>query len=507
MNVLEFSRMFSSPLLSEASQKNSLNSCHKKRNQEFILCTFPPIHSSHHHNKGFKFLLSSNSCLDDCFFENSCVREKLLLANRPKIKMQFPQTLPCPTCPTCALYTLPKNEYSTLAVEIWTGDDMSATTGTAREESQSMEFSVSKSALLNELTTTQGVVERKTTIPILSNLLVEARGSRLTITATDLELSVRTSCEAKVKREGAGTIPAKKLLELVRLLPEGEIKFKLLDNHWIEIVSDKKKYKLVGMAKENFPALPAMPHTLVKIPAAVLESLIAKTKFAISMEESRYTLNGGLLIIKPDTLAMVATDGHRLALAETDQKLSGLNGEVRVLIPKKAMDEVEKLSSAAGSEAHLEFAKDESHLFFQVEHRLLISRILTGQFPNYEAVLPRENNKTVVLERGELNDAVRRVSQLADQRSHAVKLAVSPEGVEISASSPEYGEAKETLDKEYKGEAISIGFNSSYVLDFLAAAADGPISIELKDEQSAGQMRPLADDSFRYRYVIMPMRI
>src|SRR5271168_4561300 len=311
--------------------------------------------------------------------------------------------------------------------------------GTAREDHQSMEFSVSKSALLNELTTTQGVVERKTTIPILSNLLVEAKGTQLTITATDLELSIRTSCEAKIKKEGAGTIPAKKLLELVRLLPEGEIKIKLLDNHWVEVVSDKKKYKLVGMAKENFPALPVMPHVLVKIPAALLESLIGKTKFAISMEESRYTLNGGLLILKPDTLAMVATDGHRLALAETDHKLTGLNGEIRVLIPKKAMDEVEKLSAAAGAEAHLEFAKDESHLFFQVGHRLLISRILTGQFPNYEAVSPRENNKSVVLERGELCDAVRRVSQLADQRSHAVKLSVSGDGIEISASSPEYG--------------------------------------------------------------------
>jgi len=380
--------------------------------------------------------------------------------------------------------------------------------GTAREEHQAMEFSVTKSALLNELSTTQGVVERKTTIPILSNLLVEAKGSQLTITATDLELSVRTSCEAKIKKEGAGTIPAKKLLELVRLLPEGEIKVKLLENHWVEIVSDRKKYKLVGMAKENFPALPVMPHTLVKIPAPIIENLIRKTKFAISMEESRYTLNGGLLILKPDTLAMVATDGHRLALAETDHKLTGLNGEVKVLIPKKAMDEVEKLSSAAGSDdAHVEFAKDESHLFFQVGHRLLISRILTGQFPNYEAVLPRDNNKTVVIERAELSDAVRRVSQLADQRSHAVKLAVSKEGIEISASSPEYGEAKENIEKEFKGEPIAIGFNSSYMLDFLGAAADGPISIELKDEQSAGQMRPLADESYRYRYIIMPMRI
>ena len=261
------------------------------------------------------------------------------------------------------------------------------------------------------------------------------------------------------------------------------------------------------MAKENFPALPAMPHVLVKLSAAVLESLIAKTKFAISMEESRYTLNGGLLIMKPDTLAMVATDGHRLALAETDQKLSGLNGEVKVLIPKKAMDEVEKLASVAGSEAQIEFAKDESHLFFQLGHRLLISRILTGQFPNYEAVLPRENNKQIVIDRAELSDAVRRVAQLADQRSHAVKFAVSNEGVEISASSPEYGEAKENLEKEYKGDPIAIGFNSSYMLDFLSAAADGPVSIELKDEQSAGQMRPLADESYRYRYIIMPMRI
>ncbi len=264
---------------------------------------------------------------------------------------------------------------------------------------------------------------------------------------------------------------------------------------------------MVGMARDNFPAIPAFPHTLVKIPAAILQGLISKTQFAISMEESRYTLNGGLLLLKPDTLSMVATDGHRLALAETDHKLGGLNSEVRVLIPKKAMSEVLKLANEAGNGAQIEFARDDSHLFFQVGHRLLISRILTGQFPNYEAVLPRENNKSVVLERGEFNDAVRRVSQLADQRSHAVKFAVAKEGVEISASSPEYGEARENIDKEYKGEPLAIGFNAQYMLDFLGAAAEGPISIELKDEQSAGQMRPLADEQYRYRYVIMPMRI
>src|SRR5271168_5642784 len=269
--------------------------------------------------------------------------------------------------------------------------------GTAREEHQSMEFSVTKSALLNELSTTQGVVERKTTIPILSNLLVEAKGNQLTITATDLELSVRTSCEAKIKKEGAGTIPAKKLLELVRLLPDEEIRFKLLENHYVHITCDRRNYKLVGMSKDNFPALPEFPHALVKIPAKLLAAVIAKTTFAISLEESRYTLNGALLVVKPASLTMVATDGHRLAMVETDHKFEGLSTETRVLVPKKAMNEVQRLAAESGDDTMGEFAQDESHLFFQVGRRLLTSRKLTGQFPNYEAVLPRDANKTLSL--------------------------------------------------------------------------------------------------------------
>jgi len=370
-----------------------------------------------------------------------------------------------------------------------------------------MEFSVKKYDLLSELNLTQGVVERKTTIPILSNLLVEAAGDFLAITATDLELSIRTSCAAKVKKEGAGTIPAKKLLELVRLLPDEEIRFKLLENHWVQIAAQGKTYKMVGMAKDNFPVLPAFPHPLVKAPAAVLSSLISKTIFAISMEESRYTLNGALLILKPDSAAMVATDGHRLAMVETDHKFEGLNAEVRVLVPKKAMSEVQRLAAEAGDDGSIEFARDDSNLFFRLGRRTLTSRMLTGQFPNYEAVLPRDNNKALALERNELNDALRRVSQLADQRSHAVKFSLSKEGLEMSASSPEYGEAKETVEKPYKGGEMSIGFNAQYLLDFLAAAADGPINLELKDEQSAAQFRPLADEKYRYRYVVMPMRI
>lgn len=375
------------------------------------------------------------------------------------------------------------------------------------EGTQAMEFSVKKFDLLREIELTQGVVERKTTIPILSNLLFEAKANGLSITATDLELSIRTSCDARVKKEGAGTIPAKKLYDIIRLLPEAEIKFKLLENHWIQVTCERKNYKLVGMSKENFPALPSFPDATIKIPAGLLGSLISKTTFAISAEESRYTLNGALLVLKPASVTMVATDGHRLAMVETEHKTEGFSQETRVLVPKKAMTEIQRLSSEAGEDASVEFAQDESHLFFRFGQRLLTSRKLTGQFPNYEAVLPRDSNKSLVLERGELQDALRRVSQLADLRTHAVRFILAKEGVEISASSPEYGEAKEMIEKEYTGEAITIGFNAQYLLDFLAAAPDGPISFEMKDDQSASQLKPLADESSRYRYVVMPMRI
>src|SRR5579862_13574 len=238
-----------------------------------------------------------------------------------------------------------------------------------------MEFTVKKFDLLTELNLTQGVVERKTTIPILSHLLCEAKGNRLTLTATDLELSIRVQCDAKIKKEGAGTIPAKKLLELVRLLPEGEIKFKLLENHWMQITSDRRTYKMVGMAKDNFPAVPEFPHTLVKIPAKLLASVIEKTIFAISMEESRYTLNGSLLLLKPDSITMVATDGHRLAVVEMEHHFEGLSNEARTLVPKKAMTEILRLAGEAGEDGEIEFARDESQLFFQVGNRLLISRM------------------------------------------------------------------------------------------------------------------------------------
>src|ERR1700733_9912806 len=249
-----------------------------------------------------------------------------------------------------------------------------------------MEITVSKAELLRELTATQGVVERKTTIPILSNYLFEAAAGELRLTATDLDLSLRTSCNAKVKKEGSCTIPARKLHDYVKLLPDADITIKLLDNHWVSIRCGRSNTKMVGMAKSNFPSLPVFPTAgVVKIPGQVLRSLIAKTGFAIANEESRYTLNGGLMVIKPESITMVATDGHRLAHVErSGEKFEGVSGEMKTLVPKKAMDELKSLLDSTDAD-FVEFAKDDSTLFFRIGSRLLTSRQLTGQFPNFEA--------------------------------------------------------------------------------------------------------------------------
>ena len=371
-----------------------------------------------------------------------------------------------------------------------------------------MEISVSKNDLLKELTATQGVVERKTTIPILSNFLFEASGDKLAITATDLDLSLRTSCAAKVKKEGSCTVPARKLYDYVKLLGDGEISIKLLENHWVQIRSGRSNTKMVGMARANFPALPAFPADGIQLPAQVLRQLIAKTIFSISNEESRYTLNGALMVLKPESLTMVATDGHRLAHIEHSSTKLPVNGEMRVLVPKKAMAELSTL--LANTEAPtVEFAKDESTLFFRVGGRLLTSRQLTGQFPNYEAVLPRDNNKSVTVHCDELSSAIQRVAQFADERSNAIRMRMEKNELKVSSSNTETGESEDSLETAYNGDPMMIGFNSQYLLEFLKVVGAGDVRFEFKDAQTAGQLRPdeASDSEYKYRYIVMPMRI
>jgi DNA polymerase-3 subunit beta len=380
---------------------------------------------------------------------------------------------------------------------------MAAVTGTA-----TMEITVSKFELLRELTATQGVVERKTTIPILSNYLFEASGDKLSITATDLDLSLRTACNAKVKKEGSCTIPARKLHDYVKLLPDADISIKMLENHWISIRCGRSNTKMVGMARSNFPTLPIFPNAgVIKIPAQVLRGMIAKTGFAIASEESRYTLNGALMVLKPESITMVATDGHRLAHIERGgEKFEGISGELKTLIPKKAMDELRSLLDSTDAEA-IEFAKDESTLYFRIGQRLLTSRQLTGQFPNYEAVLPKDNTKSVTLPSDELGAAISRVAQFADERSRAVRMRMEKGELKLSASSSETGESEDTIETSYQGESLTVGFNAQYILDFLKAVGAGDVRLEFKDAQSAGQLRPADSEDYKYRYIVMPMRI
>jgi DNA polymerase-3 subunit beta len=370
-----------------------------------------------------------------------------------------------------------------------------------------MEFTISKGDLVRELGLSQGVVEKRTTIPILSNVLIEATQDRIILTATDLELGIRCSCPAQVKKQGSGTIPAKRLLDYVRLLPDAEVHMKFGENQWVSIICGRSKTRIAGMSRESYPELPAMTEKIADIPAPALASMIQQTIFSISNEESRFTLNGALLLLKPESIIMVATDGHRLAMVERPMAL-GPMANYRALLPRKAMVELQKLAGEAGAEGLIQFAATENHLFFQVGDRLLISRKLTGNFPDYERVLPKEHPNVVAVPREELRSMIERVAQFADDRSHAVKMRVEPGELKVHSSLSETGESEENLGTTYDGPSVEIGFNAHYMLDFLRAIGESEVTFRFKDAGSAGEMRPSGEDlKYNYRYIIMPMRI
>ena len=372
-----------------------------------------------------------------------------------------------------------------------------------------MEFTVSKSDLVRELSLSQGVVEKKTTIPILSNVLLEAADDRLTITATDLELGIRCSCPARIKKEGSGTVPARKLLDYTRLLPEGDVNMKFLENQWASITCGRSRTRIAGMSRESFPELPQMPEALAEIPIKTLATMIARTSFAISMEESRFTLNGALFLMRPEGLTMVTTDGHRLSFVHSPlPEGTAIAQPFRALIPRKAMAELVKLADDASEEGKVVLSDDENHLFFYVGHRLLMTRKLTGNFPDYERVLPKDHTLTATLQKDELKSAIERVAQFADERSRAIRVQFTNGEVRIFSSSVETGESEESVTSQYEGPSLEIGFNAQYLLDFLRVIPQDQVSFELKDQKSAGEMRPAGEGiTDQYRYVVMPMRI
>jgi DNA polymerase-3 subunit beta len=371
-----------------------------------------------------------------------------------------------------------------------------------------MEFTVNKADLVRELSLSQGVVEKKTTIPILSNVLVEAAGDRITLTATDLELGIRCSCPAQVATEGSGTIPARRLLDYVRLLPEAGINIKFADNHWANLLCGRSRTRIAGMSRESFPELAEMPEKIADIPVSVLQNLITRTIFSISSEESRFTLNGALLLFKADSLIMVATDGHRLALAQESVDFGEAEPSYRALLPKKAMAELLKLVPESGEDAVISFAGDENHLFFRSGDRLLMCRKLTGNFPDYERVLPAEQPHVVALNREEMRATIERVAQFSDERSHAIRLKFSPGEMHLHSSLSDTGETEESLPVTYDGPVVEVGFNAHYVGEFLRVVTNDEVTFGFRDGGSAGELRPVdGAETPSYRYVVMPMRI
>jgi DNA polymerase-3 subunit beta len=370
-----------------------------------------------------------------------------------------------------------------------------------------MDIVARKADLLRELQLVQGIVERKNSIPILSNVLLEAEGESLAVAATDLDVSLRCSCPAQVARPGATTLSAKKLYEVVRALPDSDVHLRVESDGWASLECERSHFRMAGLPREDFPSLPeAAGGSAIEIPGSVLRDLIARTSFAITAEDARYYLAGALLVLARDGVALVATDGHRLAYARRSAKLK-LGGEgLRVLVPRKAVGELQQLLQ----DGPVSFQQAGNHLVFSVGGRVLASKMIEGQFPAYEKVVELKGDKVALLDREALAAAVRRVSLLSAERSRAVRVGLQDGRLELSASSPEMGEARESLPTEYHGAAVEIGFNAQYLLDFLSSAGTSQVSLELRDQESQGMLRPVAEgegESTDHRYVVMPMRL
>ncbi len=370
-----------------------------------------------------------------------------------------------------------------------------------------MELVVRKNDLLRELQLFQGIVERKNTIPILANVLMEAKGEEVRFLATDLEVALRSKCQATIAKGGSLTLPAKKFYEIVRSLPETDIRI-AEDKGGVKVAADRFDSRMQTLPREDFPTLPESGGTpSATLPRASVKEMVAKTQFAITGEDTRFFLNGALFVLKPSEMSLVATDGHRLAIVTVARDGKGKKDadEVKAILPKKTLGELGRLLNEG--EGDITYERGENHLFFDVGGRLLISRMIDGQFPAYERVIPKGNDKHIEFERDRLTNAVKRVALLSNERSRAVKIQIDKGKVDVTSSSPDLGEAKETLPVEYSGGTMQICFNAQYVLDFLAAVSTEVVSLDLKDEVSQAVMKPVGAEGYDYTYVIMPMRV
>ena len=367
-----------------------------------------------------------------------------------------------------------------------------------------MELVVRKTDLLKELSLLQGIVERKNTIPILANVLLEASGQTVSLLATDLDVGLRSRCDATITKPGTLTLPAKKLFEIINALPETDVRIEEdKGGKSVTVAADRFESRMQTLPASEFPTPPQDGGPVeATLPGPALKRMISHTRFAITSEDTRYFLNGAQLVLRPDSMSLVATDGHRLAFMSVHESPGDVKSDV--LLPRKTLNEVARLIDGGST---VEFSQGENHLFFKADGRLLISRKIDANFPAYERVIPKSNDKRIDFDRDRLAAAVRRVRLLSNERSKAVKFVIGKDQVEITSSTPEVGEAHEVLPVEYSGTAMQICFNADYVDNFLSVVETENVQLEFKDEMSQAVVKPIGAKGYDYTYVIMPMRV
>ena len=363
-----------------------------------------------------------------------------------------------------------------------------------------MKFNVTKEKLLEGLQQVQNVVSTRTTLPILSNVLLQADGDEIHLTTTDLDVGVRGSCEAQVDKAGATTLPARRLFNIVRELPSSEIQFDVDGKNAASIRSGQSFFKILGLPEEEFPPLPKFEDAkVVTIRQKDLRDSLRKTSYAISTDETRYVLNGVLFSFKDNKLTLVATDGRRLAMAEIELEFPRSH-EMDIIIPTKAVTELQRL---LGDDGDVKVSIGSGQIAFDLNKTLLVSKLIEGNYPNYRQVIPAETKERVKLERETFLNSLRRVSLLASDKSNSIKLNFSKNNIDITANTPEVGEAKESVAVQYKGREFSIAFNPEFLMAPLRNLSEDEVFLDLIDEMSPGILKIQTP----FLYVLMPMRI
>ncbi|HEY5035853.1 MAG TPA: DNA polymerase III subunit beta [Chthoniobacterales bacterium] len=363
-----------------------------------------------------------------------------------------------------------------------------------------MKFSVTKEKLLECLQQVQNVVSTRTTLPILSNVLLQASGNEVRLTTTDLDVGVRGSFEAQVEKEGATTLPARRLFTIIRELPASEISFEVDGKNAASIRSGQSFFKILGLPEEEFPPLPKFDDSkVVTIRQKDLRDGLKKTSYAISTDETRYVLNGVLFSFKDNKLTLVATDGRRLAMLDIDLEFPRSH-EADIIVPTKAVAELQRLLTDDGD---VRVSLTSGQIAFDLNNTLLVSKLIEGNYPNYKQVIPGEMKERVTLERETFLNSLKRVSLLASDKSNSIKLNFAKNNIDITANTPEVGEAKESLPVSYKGREFSIAFNPEFLMAPLRNLVEDEVFLDLIDEMSPGVIKIQSP----FLYVLMPMRI